>query len=69
MMRVDAYSEQISRTDLIKCDAEGAELLILRGGENHARTLPRKNFPGRSLLAQKSPQVGALVSVCTLCGR
>jgi len=37
MMRLDRYAERLSKIDFIKCDAEGAELLVLRGGESTLR--------------------------------
>jgi FkbM family methyltransferase len=33
MMRLDRYAQQLNRIDLLKCDVEGAELLVLRGAE------------------------------------
>jgi FkbM family methyltransferase len=44
MVRLDRYSEKIPRIDFVKCDAEGAELLILRGGESTLRRCRPKIF-------------------------
>ena len=44
MIRLDRYAERIPRIDFIKCDAEGAELLVLRGGESTLRRCRPKIF-------------------------
>jgi FkbM family methyltransferase len=33
MLRLDQYAQHLARIDFVKCDVEGAELLVLRGGE------------------------------------
>jgi FkbM family methyltransferase len=37
MIRLDDYAKRLSRIDFVKADVEGAELLILRGGESTLR--------------------------------
>jgi FkbM family methyltransferase len=37
MMRLDQYAEHLRRVDFVKCDVEGAELLVLRGAESTLR--------------------------------
>jgi FkbM family methyltransferase len=37
MVRLDGYAEKLRRMDFLKCDVEGAELLVLRGGESSLR--------------------------------
>ena len=37
MMRLDRYAQSLERIDLLKCDVEGAELLVLRGAESSLR--------------------------------
>src|SRR5207244_1718621 len=32
MVRLDKYAERFPKIDFVKCDVEGAELLVLRGG-------------------------------------
>lgn len=44
IIRLDRYSEKIPRIDFIKCDAEGAELLILRGGASTLKRCRSKIF-------------------------
>jgi FkbM family methyltransferase len=44
MMRLDRYAERLPKIDFVKCDAEGAELLILRGGESTLRRCRPKIF-------------------------
>jgi len=44
MMRLDRYAERLPKIDFIKCDAEGAELLVLRGGESTLRRCGPKIF-------------------------
>jgi FkbM family methyltransferase len=44
MMRLDDYSVKIPRIDFVKCDAEGSELLILRGGGSTLRRCRPKIF-------------------------
>jgi FkbM family methyltransferase len=44
MMRLDRYAERLPKIDFVKCDAEGAELLILRGAESTLRRCRPKIF-------------------------
>jgi hypothetical protein len=44
MMRLDRYAERLPKIDFIKCYAEGAELLVLRGGESTLRRCGPKIF-------------------------
>jgi len=44
MMRLDRYAERLPKIDFVKCDAEGAELLVLRGGESTLRRCRPKIF-------------------------
>ena len=44
MMRFDRYAQNFSRIDLLKCDVEGAELLVLRGAESSLRQFRPKVF-------------------------
>ena len=44
MTCLDRYSERIPQIDFIKCDTEGAELLVLRGGELTLRRCKPKLF-------------------------
>jgi FkbM family methyltransferase len=37
MIRLDDYAANLNRVDFIKCDVEGAELLVLRGAESTLR--------------------------------
>jgi FkbM family methyltransferase len=37
MMRLDEYAMRLPRLDFVKCDVEGAELLVLRGGQSILR--------------------------------
>jgi len=37
VIRLDDYASEFSRIDFIKCDVEGAELLVLKGGANVLR--------------------------------
>jgi FkbM family methyltransferase len=37
MMQLDQYAERLGRVDFIKCDVEGAELLVLRGAQSTLR--------------------------------
>ncbi len=32
LMRLDGYADRLSRVNFVKCDVEGAELMVLRGG-------------------------------------
>ena len=44
MMRLDRYAERLAKIDFVKCDVEGAELLVLRGGESTLRRCRPKIF-------------------------
>jgi FkbM family methyltransferase len=44
MMRLDQYAQGLDKIDLLKCDVEGAELLILRGSESTLRRFRPKVF-------------------------
>ncbi|MBV8225160.1 MAG: FkbM family methyltransferase [Verrucomicrobia bacterium] len=44
MIPLDRYSTRIERIDFVKCDAEGSELLVLRGGESTFRRCRPKLF-------------------------
>jgi FkbM family methyltransferase len=44
MMRLDKYAERLTKIDFIKCDVEGAELLVLRGGRSTLRRCRPKIF-------------------------
>ena len=44
MIRLDRYAERLPKIDFVKCDAEGAELLVLRGGESTLRRCRPKMF-------------------------
>jgi FkbM family methyltransferase len=44
MMRLDRYAEPLPKIDFVKCDAEGAELLVFRGGESTLRRCRPKVF-------------------------
>ena len=44
MMRLDRYAQGLNKIDLLKCDVEGAELLILRGAEASLRRFRPKVF-------------------------
>jgi FkbM family methyltransferase len=44
MMRLDRYAGGLEKIDLLKCDVEGAELLILRGAESSLRRFRPKVF-------------------------
>ena len=37
MIRLDRYAERFPKIDFVKCDVEGAELLVLRGGQSTLR--------------------------------
>jgi Methyltransferase FkbM domain len=37
MMRLDQYAQRLGRIDFVKCDVEGAELLVLRGAQSTLR--------------------------------
>jgi FkbM family methyltransferase len=37
MIQLDQYAERLGRVDFIKCDVEGAELLVLRGAQSTLR--------------------------------
>jgi FkbM family methyltransferase len=44
MMRLDRYAERLTKIDFVKCDVEGAELLVLRGGKSTLRRCRPKIF-------------------------
>jgi FkbM family methyltransferase len=44
MTRLDDYAANLDRIDFIKCDVEGAELLVLRGGQSTLRRCRPKLF-------------------------
>ena len=44
MMQLDHYAERLGRVDFIKCDVEGAELLVLRGAQSTLRRFRPKLF-------------------------
>ena len=44
MIRLDRYADQLAKIDFVKCDVEGAELLVLRGGESTLRRCRPKIF-------------------------
>ena len=44
MMRLDRYAERLGRIDFVKCDVEGAELLVLRGAQLTLRRCRPKLF-------------------------
>jgi FkbM family methyltransferase len=44
MMQLDQYAEHLGRVDFIKCDVEGAELLVLRGAQSTLRRFRPKLF-------------------------
>jgi len=44
MIRLDRYAEGLPKIDFVKCDVEGAELLVLRGGESTLRRCRPKIF-------------------------
>jgi len=44
MMRLDRYAERLPKIDFVKCDVEGAELLVLRGSESTLRRCRPKIF-------------------------
>jgi FkbM family methyltransferase len=44
MTRLDRYAQHLSRIDLLKCDVEGAEFLVLRGAESILRRFRPKIF-------------------------
>ena len=44
MMRLDRYAQGLGKIDLLKCDVEGAELLVLRGAESSLRRFRPKVF-------------------------
>jgi FkbM family methyltransferase len=44
MIRLDRYAQGLGKIDLLKCDCEGAELLILRGAESTLRRCRPKVF-------------------------
>jgi FkbM family methyltransferase len=44
MIRLDRYAERLAKIDFVKCDVEGAELLVLRGGEATLRRCRPKIF-------------------------
>jgi FkbM family methyltransferase len=44
MMRLDRYAQGLNKIDLLKCDVEGAELLVLRGAESSLRRFRPKVF-------------------------
>jgi FkbM family methyltransferase len=44
MIRLDRYAERLMKIDFVKCDVEGAELLVLRGGESALRRCRPKIF-------------------------
>jgi FkbM family methyltransferase len=44
MMRLDQYAQRLERIDFVKCDVEGAELLVLRGAHLTLRRCRPKLF-------------------------
>jgi FkbM family methyltransferase len=44
MTRLDRYAQGLDKIDLLKCDVEGAELLVLRGAESILRRFRPKVF-------------------------
>jgi FkbM family methyltransferase len=44
MMRLDQYAQRLGRIDLLKCDVEGAELLVLRGAQSSLRRFHPKIY-------------------------
>jgi FkbM family methyltransferase len=44
MIRLDRYADQLVKIHFVKCDVEGAELLVLRGGESTLRRCQPKIF-------------------------
>jgi FkbM family methyltransferase len=44
MIRLDDYAAGLNRIDFVKCDVEGAELLVLRGAESTLRRCRPKLF-------------------------
>lgn len=44
MIRLDRYAARLPKIDFVKCDVEGAELLVLRGGELTLRRCRPKIF-------------------------
>lgn len=42
MMTLDTYAQRFRRVDFVKCDVEGAELLVLRGGQSTLRRFQPK---------------------------
>jgi FkbM family methyltransferase len=44
MMQLDQYADRLGRIDFVKCDVEGAELLVLRGAQSTLRRCRPKLF-------------------------
>jgi FkbM family methyltransferase len=44
MLRLDRYAERLAKIDFVKCDVEGAELLVFRGGESTLRRCQPKIY-------------------------
>jgi hypothetical protein len=44
MIRLDQYAQGLNKIDLLKCDVEGAELLVLRGAESSLRRFRPRIF-------------------------